>query len=266
MSKQSKSKRDEKRRRRSKSAPSAGRSGTQDKDKWYEKRSVWLGLVGALLAVLVVALVLRFVIGRVTSSTPDSSMPQEPSERNGMYSAPPRMQIDTNKAYFATMQTGKGDISIELFDDRAPETVNNFVFLAREGFFDSTAFHRVIPGFMAQAGDPTSTGTGGPGYRFADEFDPELRHDVPGVLSMANMGANTNGSQFFITYEPTPWLDAYDSAGNLKDCERPDVSCHAVFGRVTDGMQVVEALAPRDPSANPVGPGDIIYTILIEER
>jgi cyclophilin family peptidyl-prolyl cis-trans isomerase len=264
MSKRSKSKRDEKRRRRSKTTSSTRKPATGE--KWYENRNMWLGLAGALLAVVVVAVVLRLVIGRVTSSGPDSSMPEQPSDRNGMYSAPPLMQIDTDKTYFATIQTDKGDISVELFDDRAPETVNNFVFLAREGFYDNTTFHRVIPGFMAQAGDPTGSGSGGPGYSFADEFDPELRHDGPGVLSMANMGANTNGSQFFITYEATPWLDAYDSDGNLKDCGRSDVSCHAVFGRVTAGMDVVEALTPRDPSANPAEPGDTIYTILIDER
>jgi len=265
MSKQSKSKRDEKRKRRSRTtSPTRRRPAIQE--KWYENRNVWLGLAGALLAMVVVAVVLRLVIGRVTSSGPNSSMPEQPSDRNGMYSAPPSMQIDTDKAYFAAIRTDKGDISVELFDDRAPEIVNNFVFLAREGFYDNTTFHRVIPGFMAQAGDPTGTGSGGPGYSFADEFDPELRHDGPGVLSMANMGANTNGSQFFITYEATPWLDAYDSDGNLKDCERSDISCHAVFGRVTAGMDVVEALTPRDPSANPAEPGDTIYTILIDER
>ena len=114
------------------------------------------------------------------------------------YDAPPPMVIDATKRYVATISTDKGDIVIELFADKAPQTVNNFVFLARDGFYDGVTFHRVIKGFMAQGGDPTGTGTGGPGYRFSDEFDPSLRHSKPGMLSMANAGPGTNGSQFFI--------------------------------------------------------------------
>ncbi len=169
--------------------------------------------------------------------------------RNGMYSAPPPLVIDPTKSYQATIVTEKGDIVIELYADRVPTTVNNFVFLAREGFYDDTTFHRVIPGFMAQAGDPLGTGTGGPGYTFADEFDETLRHDGPGVLSMANRGANTNGSQFFITYAATDWLDGR----------------HAVFGRVIEGMDVLNSLTPRDPGANPGYEGDAILTIRIQE-
>lgn len=192
-------------------------------------------------------------------------MPKNPADRNNMYSAPPAMDIDPNKTYLATIETEKGDIVVELFTDKAPNTVNNFVFLARQGFYDDTTFHRVIPGFMAQAGDPTGTGTGGPGYRFPDEFHPNLKHDRPGILSMANSGANTNGSQFFLTYEATPWLDAYDENGALRDCARRDVSCHAVFGRVSDGMDVLQVLKPRDPGRAST-PGDRIKAIRIEER
>ncbi|HRT32786.1 MAG TPA: peptidylprolyl isomerase, partial [Anaerolineae bacterium] len=104
----------------------------------------------------------------------------DPAARNGMYTAEPPMQIDPQKYYVATLVTEKGDITLELYADKAPHTVNNFVFLAREGFYDNTTFHRVIPGFMAQGGDPTGTGTGGPGYTFADEFDPTLAHDRVG--------------------------------------------------------------------------------------
>jgi cyclophilin family peptidyl-prolyl cis-trans isomerase len=147
------------------------------------------------------------------------------------YAKAPEMVIDPQKRYTATMTTANGDIVIELFADKAPRTVNNFVFLARDGYYDGTTFHRVIRGFMAQGGDPTGTGRGGPGYQFADEFHPDLRHEGPGVLSMANAGPNTNGSQFFITHEATPHLDGR----------------HAVFGKVIDGMDVLMAIPERDP-------------------
>jgi cyclophilin family peptidyl-prolyl cis-trans isomerase len=147
------------------------------------------------------------------------------------WGAPPPMKIDPHKTYHATFHTDKGDFTVRLHADKAPKTVNNFVFLAEEGFYNDTIFHRVIANFMAQAGDPTGTGTGGPGYRFEDEFHPSLRHDKPGVLSMANAGANTNGSQFFITHVPTPWLD----------------NKHSVFGEVTQGMDVLMSISPRDP-------------------
>ncbi|MCC6956596.1 MAG: peptidylprolyl isomerase [Anaerolineales bacterium] len=141
------------------------------------------------------------------------------------------MAIDPNKKYSAVMHTDKGDITIQLYADKTPRTVNNFVFLAREGFYDGTIFHRVINDFMAQGGDPTGTGAGGPGYRFADEFDPKLRHSQPGVLSMANAGPNTNGSQFFLTHVATPWLDGK----------------HSVFGQVTQGLDVLLSIPARDP-------------------
>jgi cyclophilin family peptidyl-prolyl cis-trans isomerase len=144
---------------------------------------------------------------------------------------PPAMQIDPAKRYTAVIETDKGKMTIELFADKAPHTVNNFVFLAREGFYNGTIFHRVIADFMAQGGDPTGTGRGGPGYRFADEFHPDLKHDRPGRLSMANAGPNTNGSQFFITHVPTPWLDGK----------------HSVFGQVIEGMDVLLSIPPRDP-------------------
>ncbi len=161
---------------------------------------------------------------------------------------PPLMTIDKTKTYTATLRTDVGDIVVELFADKVPIVVNNFVFLAREGFYDGVTFHRVIANFMAQSGDPTGTGTGGPGYRFADEFHRELRHDVPGVLSMANAGPNTNGSQFFITHIPTPWLDGK----------------HAVFGKVTSGMDVVLSIPTRDPGRAREA-GTRIQTVAIAE-
>jgi cyclophilin family peptidyl-prolyl cis-trans isomerase len=164
------------------------------------------------------------------------------------YSAPPALVIDPKKKYSATFKTEKGDFVIELFADKAPLTVNNFVFLAREGFYDGVTFHRVIKGFMAQGGDPSGTGTGGPGYRFKDEFHPDLRHNAPGILSMANAGPGTNGSQFFITHGPTPHLD----------------NRHSVFGKVTQGMEIVLAIPERDPS-RATKPGTRIQTIAISE-
>jgi peptidyl-prolyl cis-trans isomerase B (cyclophilin B) len=153
------------------------------------------------------------------------------------YSAPPPMTIDTNKQYTATIETEKGNIVLELFAKDVPVTVNNFVFLAREGFYDGTTFHRVIPNFMAQGGDPTGTGTGGPGYFFADEFSQHTH--VAGALSMANAGTNTNGCQFFITYTPQHHLDGK----------------HSVFGQLIEGMDVLRKIEP----------GDAIIRITIEE-
>ncbi len=176
-------------------------------------------------------------------------MYQKPAARDGMYTSPPEMQIDPEKTYQATLETEKGDIVIELFAGKVPNTVNNFVFLAREGFYDNTTFHRVIEDFMAQAGDPTGTGRGGPGYRFADEFDRSLKHDGPGVVSMANAGPNTNGSQFFITFKATPWLDGR----------------HAVFGKVIEGIDVLNAISIRDPQTS-TKPGDQIKTVTITEK
>jgi len=164
------------------------------------------------------------------------------------WNTPPAMEIDPEKRYTARMETDKGEMVMELFADKAPKTVNNFVFLARQGFYEDVIFHRVIANFMAQGGDPTGTGTGGPGYKFEDEFDPNLQHDKPGMLSMANAGPNTNGSQFFITHVPTPWLD----------------NKHSVFGQVQEGMDVLMSIPPRDPM-NPEYPGVKILKVSIEE-
>jgi cyclophilin family peptidyl-prolyl cis-trans isomerase len=165
------------------------------------------------------------------------------------YSNPPAMQIDPKKKYTAIFHTGKGDIRIELFAAQAPITVNNFVFLAREGFYDNTTFHRVIGGFMAQGGDPTGTGRGGPGYRFDDEPGAlALTHDKAGILSMANAGRNTNGSQFFITYGPTPHLNGQ----------------HGVFGHVVEGMDVLKSIPERDPQRARV-PGESLHSVEIVE-
>jgi len=146
------------------------------------------------------------------------------------------------------METDKGTMVIELFADKAPKTVNNFVFLAREGFYEGIMFHRVISNFMVQGGDPTGRGSGGPGYKFEDEFHPSLKHDKQGILSMANAGPNTNGSQFFITHTPTPHLD----------------NKHSVFGRVVEGLDVLMSIPPRDPN-NPNAHAVKINRVTIEE-
>ena len=140
------------------------------------------------------------------------------------------MVIDPAKNYLATIETNRGNIVVELYPTNAPKTVNNFVFLAQQGFYDGLKFHRVINNFMIQGGDPTGTGTGGPGYKFEDEVkNNPLKHET-GVLSMANAGANTNGSQFFITHAPQPHLNGK----------------HTVFGKVTEGMEIINAIRQGD--------------------
>ena len=180
------------------------------------------------------------------SQTTQASSESKPKQ----WRSPPAMIIDQGKKHTAVFELAKGaEFEIELFADKAPKTVNNFVFLARASYYDGVTFHRVLEGFMAQAGDPTGTGTGGPGYRFEDEFHPSLRHDEAGILSMANAGPNTNGSQFFITFGPTPNLD----------------DKHSVFGKVSKGMDVVNNLTRRRPS-EATEPGDVIDTIRIVEQ
>lgn len=161
---------------------------------------------------------------------------------------PPAMTIDPARQYRARIETDLGGIVIELFADKAPKTVNNFVFLAREGFYDGVIFHRVISDFMAQTGDPTGKGSGGPGYRFDDEFGPGLKHDAKGIVSMANAGANTNGSQFFITHRATPHLDGK----------------HAVFGRVVEGQDVLMSIQPRDPANHGAAAARMIHVTIQE--
>jgi cyclophilin family peptidyl-prolyl cis-trans isomerase len=162
---------------------------------------------------------------------------------------PPPMLIDKTKIYIASFHTAKGDFRIQLYAEKAPFTVNNFVFLARQGYYNNTTFHRVITDFMAQGGDPTGTGSGGPGYTFDDEINKDLVFDKPGVLAMANYGTNTNGSQFFITFKENPDLNGR----------------YAIFGQVISGMEIVKTLTLRDPSANPTTPGDALYSVTIEE-
>lgn len=209
------------------------------------------------LLLLAFALLLIAACGGTPTPTPSPAPvtaapapPASPSPRPvKSWSQPPPMVIEPGKIYQAVLKTAKGDIVVELYADKAPRTVNNFVFLAREGFYDNTTFHRVIDGFMAQGGDPTGTGSGGPGYTFPDEIVPELVFDRRGLLAMANAGPNTNGSQFFITFGPTPWLNG----------------AHTIFGEIIQGDEVLDKLTRRDPEANPDFPGDTLYTVEIRE-
>ena len=174
------------------------------------------------------------------------------SMEDQLYDAPPQV-IDPEKGYTATIRTQRGDIVIELYADKAPVTVNSFVFLAQQGWYDGVTFHRVIPNFVAQTGDPTGSGMGYPGYRCSDEIYPTLKFDKAGVVAMASGGPGTNsvGSQFFITYSALPDLDGK----------------YTIIGEVIEGMGVATSLTPRDPSQG-IGPasGDVIQTIIIEEK
>jgi cyclophilin family peptidyl-prolyl cis-trans isomerase len=163
----------------------------------------------------------------------------------------PPMAIDVTKQYIATLRTEKGDIVIELYADKAPLAVNSFIFLAHNGWFDGITFHRVMPGFVAQAGDPSGTGYGTPGYAFKNEISSDLKFDSPGVVGMANAGADSNGSQFFITYSAQPTLDGD----------------YTIFGKVIQGMDVATSLTPRDPSQSAdLPPGVKILSVTIEEK
>jgi cyclophilin family peptidyl-prolyl cis-trans isomerase len=212
------------------------------------------------LAVLGVAAVLGIIIfslppkGNTPQATPTHAVAQNkeaaPTIAVMQFSAPPPMQIDVKKQYFATVKMAKGgEFVIQLFPDKAPITVNSFVFLAQKGFFNGTTFHRVLEGFMAQGGDPTGLGTGGPGYSFVNEQN-DLLFDKPGVVAMANAGPDTNGSQFFIMF------GAYGLSEND----------YTIFGQVISGMDVVNSLTLRDPQQNPNFTGDAIETITITEK
>jgi len=172
-----------------------------------------------------------------------------PAARNNYFDSPPPMTIDPNGQYEAVISTEKGDMRLRLYPDVAPAAVNSFIFLANQGFYDGTTFHRVLEGFMAQGGDPTGTGGGGPGYQFANETSDSLTFDRAGLLAMANAGPDTNGSQFFITFAPAPWLN----------------NGYTIFGELVDGQDVLNSLTLRDPEANPTEPGDLIERIDIME-
>ena len=208
------------------------------------KRNTQLIAAGVIVIVLVV--LIWMMLPKSGASDPDSV----PVVRAKQYDAPPPMTIDLNKEYYATVKMVKGgEFVIQLLPDKAPITVNNFVFLAREGYYDGTTFHRVLADFMAQGGDPTGTGGGDPGYKFQNE-DSDLTFDKAGVVAMANAGRDTNGSQFFITFGPKEYLNGG----------------YTIFGQVIEGMDVVMDIRLRDPQQNPNYVGDAIESITIEEK
>lgn len=205
--------------------------------------------VMVLMAALVIVSCTDLKSGSESATQGEGELPASSGQEIQQWASPPALTIDPVSIYLATFKTERGDIKVQLFAAQAPNTVNNFVFLAQEGFYDNTTFHRVIPGFMAQGGDPTGTGTGGPGYRFEDEFDPGLRFDEGGYLAMANAGPDTNGSQFFLTFVATPHLNDQ----------------HTIFGKVVEGMDVLLSLSPRDPTQNPEKLGDRLLSVQIEQ-
>jgi cyclophilin family peptidyl-prolyl cis-trans isomerase len=218
-----------------------------------EKTIMYIAIGVAVLVILGIAWFLW-----QGGTSPEASAPTEANASafdpysTGKYSAYPEMIIDTSKEYFATFKMAKGgEFVVQLYPDKAPKTVNNFVFLAKDKFYDGTTFHRVLEGFMAQGGDPTGTGMGDPGYQF--EYEPnDLKFDKAGVIAMANSGpaTPTNGSQFFITFGPADFLDGG----------------YTIFGQVVEGMDVVNNITRRDPDQNPDFTGDVIESITITEQ
>ncbi len=250
---------------------------TEDSVPKQNKSMVWWLLGGAGIVVVCLIIVPVLIIGMLTImgpsvgnvfsqinaslGTPGAVVPleqptmqprqsQPPIVTRKQYPSAPPMTIDVTKQYFATVKMAKGgQFVIQLYPDKAPITVNSFVFLAREGFFNGVTFHRVLEGFMAQGGDPTGTGGGGPGYEFVNE-DSDLKFDKAGVVAMANAGRDTNGSQFFITFVPTDFLNRG----------------YTIFGQVIEGMDVVNAITRRDPDQSPGFTGDAMESVTITEN
>jgi cyclophilin family peptidyl-prolyl cis-trans isomerase len=199
-----------------------------------------------IVSLLLILFVQVFLIAGCSGNSGNTGSQAAPAPE----STPKQTTTTAKKNSIAKFETSKGDFTIELFEDKAPNTTKNFIDLVNKKFYDGLIFHRVIDGFMIQGGDPKGNGTGGPGYTIKDEFSPDLKHDSAGIISMANAGPDTGGSQFFITLAPTPWLDKK----------------HAVFGKVTTGLEVVKAIGkvktgPNDKPAEDV----VIKKITIEQ-
>jgi cyclophilin family peptidyl-prolyl cis-trans isomerase len=213
-----------------------------------QKSANTIRLAGIGIAVLLVAAIVWMSLPKNSPANEAGEQPAPAAAKQ--YDAPPPMTIDATKQYFAAVKMANGgEFVIQLHPDKAPVTVNSFVFLARDGYFDGTTFHRVLEGFMAQGGDPTGTGMGGPGYKFQNE-DSDLTFDKAGVVAMANAGRDTNGSQFFITFGPTSQLNGG----------------YTIFGQVIEGMEVVNSITRRDPNQRPDFTGDAIESITITEK
>jgi len=224
---------------------STRREAIKNEKRRRKARQKWVTYISIGLVILGVVALIWIIIA--------SQPPKPVTSQNAptvQFATPPPMQIDVKKQYFATVKMAKGgEFVIQLYPDKAPITVNSFVFLAKQGFFNGTTFHRVLEGFMAQGGDPTGLGNGGPGYTFENEIN-DLLFDKPGVVAMANAGPNTNGSQFFIMFGP------YGLSEND----------YTIFGQVISGMDVVNGLTRRDPEQNPNFAGDAIVSITISEK
>jgi peptidylprolyl isomerase len=226
--------------------------------KHAEQRKNQMIIIAGICLVIVAAIIWLVVASQKPKTTavqpePPVTQPEQvaaPTVNAKQYASAPPMTIDPQKQYFATFKMAKGgEFVVQLYPDKAPITVNSFVFLAQEGFFNGVSFHRVLEGFMAQGGDPTGTGMGGPGYQFVNE-DSDLKFDKAGVVAMANAGRDTNGSQFFITFGPTEQLNGG----------------YTIFGQVTSGMEVVNGITRRDPQTNPDFTGDVIASVTISEK
>jgi len=234
------------------------RERLEAKQNEQAQRNRLIMAMGGIMALVIIALVVwqlwpqpepepEVAETALTGERPLASL--APEDRDGYFNAYPDMVIDTSNSYEAVFTTEKGEMRFELFDNEAPLTVNNFVFLANQGYYDGTTFHRVLADFMAQGGDPSGSGGGGPGYQFEDETDNGLTFDRRGLLAMANAGPNTNGSQFFITFAPTPHLNG----------------AHTIFGELIEGDDVLGAISLRSPGPG-APPGDVIETIEIIEE
>ena len=207
-------------------------------------------MVGGGIVLLILAVLAFMYFSNREPAAQEPAAAETPQTTTLQYDSYPPMTIDVNKQYFAAVKMANGgEFTIQLFPDKAPKTVNSFVFLACEGYFNGVTFHRVLEGFMAQGGDPTGTGGGGPGYEFENE-NSDLTFDKEGVVAMANAGPDTNGSQFFITFGPTPQLNGD----------------YTIFGQVIDGMDVVNAITKRDPDTNPSFAGDAMESVTITEK
>lgn len=232
-----------------KNRPTKSRRRSTRKDQAMTTRVI-LGVVVVIAAAAILVYAASSRKPAAQNSPSQTAGPTPALVGTKQYASAPPMLIDKSKQYTAKVKMAKGgEFVIQLYPDKAPITVNSFVFLARQGFFNGVTFHRVLEGFMAQGGDPTGTGTGGPGYQFVNE-DNDLKFDKAGVVAMANAGRDTNGSQFFITFGPAEQLNGD----------------YTIFGQVISGMDVVNGITRRDPQTNPTFAGDAIESITITEK